>query len=416
MNKAFVVAKWEYIEKVKSKAFLVGLFLTPMIMVGMGVLPGLLAGKEDESPKVIGVIDASGELDSALAARMSKYTLSNGQPNYLVRPIASGKSGDLAAESAEADRSILHDDIEGYIVLGPHAMRDSVFEYHAKSGGDLRLIGRFEENLRNIISERKFVSHGLDPKLMRELRTQVDVRMVKISKEGKKEETSFLKTFFSAYVFVMALFFLIMTSGQLLVRGVLEEKSNRIIEVLVSSCTPSQLMTGKVLGLSALGLTQMGFWALIALASTAKFGTAEFPPPQQLLLMLVYFILGYLLYAAVFLAVGSPVTTEQEAQQLNGYLVMLLILPIALVVPVMQHPNALWVKVLTYFPLLTPTLMALRIPVQMPSTGEIVATILVLIASSYFMMIAAGRIFRIAILSTGKKPSLAQLARWATRG
>ena len=416
MNKTLVVAKWEYLEKVKSKAFLIGLFLTPLIMVAMGVLPSLLAGKEDESPKIIGLIDASGDLDSALTARMSKYRLSNGQPNYVLQQIAVGKTGDLGAVTAEADRRVMKDDIEGYIVLGPNASRDSVFEYRAKSGGDFRLIGRLEENLRSILSERKFVAHGLDPKLMKELRTAVDIKTVKVSREGKSEETSFLKTFFSAYVFIMALFFLIMTSGQLLVRSVLEEKSNRIIEVLVSSCTPSQLMSGKVLGLSALGLTQMGFWALIALASTAKFGTAGFPPMNQLLLMLVYFVLGYLLYAAVFLAVGTPVTTEQEAQQINGYLIMFLILPIALVVPVMQHPNALWVKVLTYIPLLTPTLMALRIPVQMPSAAEIVGSILLLIVSSYFMMIAAGRIFRIAILSTGKKPSIAELARWATKG
>jgi ABC-2 type transport system permease protein len=416
MNKAFVVAKWEYLEKVKSKAFLIGLFLTPIIMVGMGVLPSLLAGKEDESPRIIGIIDASGELDSALTARMSRYTLSNGQPNYLLRPLASGKNVDLVSVIASADHSIMKDDIEGYVILGPNAQQDSVFEYRAKSGGDFRLIGRLEQNLKNILAERKFAAHGLDPKLMRELRTPVDVETVKVSKEGKKEVTSFLKTFFSAYVFVMALFFLIITSGQLLVRSVLEEKSNRIIEVLVSSCTPSQLMTGKVLGLSALGLTQMGFWALIALASTAKFGTASFPPVQQLLLMLVYFVLGYVLYAAVFLAVGTPVTTEQEAQQINGYLVMFLILPIALVVPVMQHPNALWVKILTYFPLLTPTLMALRIPVQMPPTEEIVASILILVAASYFMMVAAGRIFRIAILSTGKKPTLAELVRWAFNG
>jgi ABC-2 type transport system permease protein len=225
-----------------------------------------------------------------------------------------------------------------------------------------------------------------------------------------------MKTFFSAYVFLMALFFLIFTSGQLLVRSVLEEKSNRIIEVLVSSCTPSELMMGKVLGLSALGLTQMGFWALIALASTAKFGTTAFPPANQLLLMFVYFVLGYLFYSAIFIALGTPVTTEQEAQQVNGYLVMFLVLPIALVIPVMQHPNALWVKILTYVPLMTPTFMALRIPVQMPSTVEVAATIIILIISTYFMMIAAGRIFRIAILATGKKPSLAELVRWVRKG
>lgn len=416
MNKSLVVARWEYVEKVKSKAFLIGLFITPLIMVMMGVLPGLLANKEDESPKIVGMIDATGELDSLLRERLSRYKLSNEQPNYLLQPIASGTGVNIAEATADADKRVQRDDIEGYILLGKNALQDTAVEYRSKSASDFRLIGRLQENLREILAERRFKEHGIDPKVRSELRVQLEVKPVKISKAGEREETSFLKTFFSAYIFLMALFFLIITSGQLLVRSVLEEKSNRIIEVLVSSCTPSELMTGKVLGLSALGLTQIGFWSLIGLAATMKIGTAAFPPMNQLLLMLVYFVLGYLFYSAIFIAVGTPVNTEQEAQQINGYLVMFLVLPIALVVPVMQHPNAAWVKVMTYIPLFTPTFMALRIPIQLPPPIEIAATIALLMVSTYGMMIVAGRIFRVAILATGKRPSLAELARWVRRG
>ncbi|MCW5897045.1 MAG: ABC transporter permease [Bacteroidetes bacterium] len=415
MNKALVVAKWEYLEKVKSKAFLLGLFITPLIMVGMGVLPGLLASKEDESTKIIGVIDATGELFAPLQERMERYTLSKGQPNYILQPIAIGNTVDIAEAVAQADEKVQSDDLEGYLVLGPRALNDSVMEYRSKAAGDFRLINRLQDNLRNILSDRRLRERGIDPAVMNELRVALDIKTVKVTKEGG-EETSFMKTFFSAYVFLMALFFLILTSGQLLVRSVLEEKSNRIIEVLVSSCTPSELMTGKVLGLSALGFTQIGFWALIALASTAKFGTAAFPPANQMLLMLVYFVLGYLFYSAIFIALGTPVTTEQEAQQINGYLVMFLILPVALVVPVMQQPNALWVKIVTYIPLMTPTFMALRIPIQMPALVEILATIAIMIVSIYFMMIVAGRIFRVAILATGKRASIGELVRWVKEG
>ncbi len=416
MNKALVVAKWEYFEKVKSKSFLIGLFITPLIMVAMGVLPSLLANKEDESTKIIGVIDATGEISEPLARKMEKYKLSNGSPNYILQATGVGKNVDIATASVEADAKVQANDLEGYIVLSANAFKDTIVEYRSKAAGDFRLVNRLESNLKSILSERKFLEKGLDPKLANELKVPLDVKTVKLSKSGAKEETDFLKTFFSAYVFLMALFFLIFTSGQLLVRSVIEEKSNRIVEVLVSSCTPSELMAGKVLGLSALGLTQMGFWALIGLASTAKFGTSAFPPASQLLLMSVYFVLGYVFYSAVFIAVGTPVTTEQEAQQINGYLVMFLVLPIALVVPVMQHPNALWVKVLTYIPMFTPTLMALRIPVQMPTLVEIIVTVVILILSSYFMMVAAGRIFRIAILATGKRPRIGELVRWVREG
>lgn len=415
MNKALVVAKWEYLEKVKSKSFVIGLFLTPVIMIAMGVVPGLLAGKEDAETKVVGVIDATEEIFQPLAEKMQAYKLSNNQPNYLLQPIAVGKTVDLAVATADGDRRVTSGELEGYIVLRSTAFHDSLVEFRGTSAGDFRFINRLEANLRTILSERKYREHGIDPKIAEDLKVKLDVKSVKISKSGEKEETDFLQTFFSAYIFLMMLFFLVLGSGQLLVRSVVEEKANRLVEVLISSCSAKELMIGKVLGLSALGLTQMGFWALIGVAATAKFGTAYFPPLNQLLLMLVYFVLGYLFYSAIFIAVGSPVTTEQEAQQITGYLVMLLIFPVALVMPVMQHPNALWVKVLTYIPLFTPTFMSLRIPIQMPSTFEIVATILILIVSTYFMMIVAGRIFRIAILATGKMPSMKEVVRWVSQ-
>lgn len=416
MNKTFVVAKWEYLEKVKSRAFIIGLFLTPIIMVGMGVLPTLLAGKEDESTKALGVIDATGEVYADLAKRMEQYRLSDKRPNYVLHPIAVGKNVDLGAAAVEADAMLERGSIEGYVMLGAGAFTDSVVEYRSKATGDFRLVGRLQENVREIISARRLAERGIDAQLIRDLQVPLHIRTVKLSEAGEKEETSFLRTFFLAYVFIMALFFLILTSGQLLVRSVLEEKSNRIIEVLVSSCTPSELMAGKVLGLSALGLTQMGFWTVIGLMVAAKFGTEAFPPADQVALLLVYFVLGYLLYSAIFIALGTPVTTEQEAQQVNGYLVMFLILPVALVVPVMQHPNAAWVKILTYIPLLTPTFMALRIPVQMPAPAEILATTVLLLVSIYAMMIVAGRIFRVAILATGKRPGVMELIRWVKAG
>ena len=130
----------------------------------------------------------------------------------------------------------------------------------------------------------------------------------------------------------------------------------------------------------------------------------------------MYFVLGYLFYSAIFIGIGSPLNTEQEAQQITSYLVLIVVLPIALALPAIQNPGATWIKVLSYIPLLTPTMMTLRIPIQLPSAWEIIATILIMIASTYVAMIAAGRIFRIAILSTGKRPSIKEIARWAISG
>jgi len=167
----------------------------------------------------------------------------------------------------------------------------------------------------------------------------------------------------------MMLFMLIVTSGQLLVRSIIEEKSNRIVEVLVSSVSSTEIDGRKVLGLSGLGFTQIAFWALIGTAASLEFGIG-FVALDNALLLIVYFILGYLFYAAIFIGVGSPLTTEQEAQQVTSYLVILLIVPIILAMPAMKDPGAMWLKILTFIPFLTPTMMALRIPIQMPAAWK----------------------------------------------
>jgi len=415
MTKAFVVAKWEYLEKVKSKAFIISLVLTPAIMVVMGVLPGIFASREDEETKIIGIVDPSGEVAAVFAARLQeKYKLSSGQPRYIVDMLAVGRN--LNPENARilADRKANNGEIEGYVVLGTDVLADSVVEYRSINVGDFRTMKRVEDVIKQILIEKRVVARGLDPLLLNDLKAPLDLRPVKLTKEGE-EQVGFEKLFFGAYIFLMMLFFLIFTSGQLLVRSVIEEKSNRIVEVLVSSCSPTDLMAGKVIGLSGLGFTQIAFWGIIGIAVSLQFGF-DFIKPEHALLLTVYFVLGYLFYAAIFIAFGSPLTTEQEAQQVNSYLVLVLIIPVVLVLPAIQNPGATWIKILTFIPFLTPTMMAIRIPVQMPSMYEILATVVLMIISIYAAMWVAGRIFRVAILATGKRPGIAEIIRWVKTG
>jgi ABC-2 type transport system permease protein len=415
MTKAFVVAKWEYLEKVKSKAFLIGLFVTPMIMVGMGVLPGLLSSTADDETKAIGVIDMNGDYLAPLAEQLGKFKLPNGQPHYILQSLGMGRTVDLEEAVGIATEKVMRDEIAGYCVIGQNPLLDSVLEYRSKSVGDLQTANRLEEALRSILTKKRMERLGLDPELLSQLKVSLDVKTVKLSKTGEREKADFLTVFFSAYVFLMMLFFLILTSGQLLVRSMIEEKSNRIVEVLVSSVSPTDLMMGKVLGLSGLGFTQIGFWGIIGLALSLQFhiATIQF---SQAMLMGVYFVLGYLFYSAIFIGVGSPLNTEQEAQQVTSYLVMVVVLPVALALPAIQNPGAAYLKVLSYIPLLTPTMMTLRIPIQMPSAWEFIITIIIMLASTYVAMVGAGRIFRIAILSTGKRPGIKQILAWARKG
>jgi ABC-2 type transport system permease protein len=417
MTKALAVARWEYLEKIKSKSFIIGLFLTPMLMIVSAVLPSILMTHEDDASKIIGVIDATGRVEQPFAEALArKYVIPGKEtPRYVVRPIAVERGIDVRPAIAEGTRLVLDGTIEGYCVIHADSGSGPVADYRSTSVGDMALNQRLESTLSEILSDQKAIQKGVSPEVMREVNVHLDLRTVKLSKSGGEEEGSFLKQFFTGYGVVMIFMMLMMTSGQMLVRSIIEEKSNRIVEILVSSVTPTELMVGKVVGLSGIGLTQIGFWVLVGVGAALQFGVSIFDWLQALLIV-IYFVLGYLFYAALFIGAGSPLSREQDMQQMMQYLVFPLVTPIIVAMPAMQNPGAAWIKVLSFIPLMTTSMMSIRIPVQMPEWWEIWGTIAVLIVSTYVAMVAAGRIFRIAILSTGKTPSLKELLRWARKG
>ncbi|MBI5215899.1 MAG: ABC transporter permease [Ignavibacteriae bacterium] len=407
MNKSWMVARWEYIEKIKSKAFIISLILTPLLMVGMGVVPSLLALKEDSDSRVIGIIDQSGQLINELNELLAeKYTLKNGKPNYVLLPITF--SGDIESSKKEADRMIIKEEIEGCLIIGRNILTDTLIEYRSQNVGNIKLTERMNRAVRDIVTEKKLKAEGLDPNLIKKFFTPIELKGIKLSKDGKEEEAGFESIFFTAYGFMMMMFILVLTSGQMLVRSMLEEKSNRVVEVLMSSCSPSELMAGKIIGLSGLGLTQIVLWAIFGAVLSLKFGSLPITLSHSLLTF-VYFILGYVFYSAVFVTLGAPISTEQEAQQVTSYITMILIMPIMFAFAVLQNPNSMLAKILSFFPLTTPTMMALRIPIQTPDTWELIVTMIIMVLSSVGMMWIAGKIFRTTILLTGKRPSLMEL-------
>jgi ABC-2 type transport system permease protein len=410
MKKKLAIAKWEFVEKVKTKAFLISLILTPILMVVFGVVPGLLASKPDEKPVVIGIIDETGRILEPLSRRLDeKYQLPGGEPNYIVRNL--GGEGSPQQIRTNANKMIADDEIEGYFYIPASVFDSGKVEYRAENVGNFRVQERFARTIEEVVMEQRAISQGYDPAVLKKLLTDIDVKSIKVTAEGEEKESGFLQTFFSSYVIIMMLMFLVLTSGQLLIRSVVEEKSNRLIEILMSSCSANDLMVGKIVGLSGLGIIQVLLWAAIAFGISVKFGTSLFQV-ETFLIALVYFLLGYLLYAAIFVAAGSPVTTEQEAQQITSYVSLMLIFPVVLAMPVMQNPDSTIVKVLSFIPIFTPSFMVMRLPIQMPTLWEILGTILVLILSVWGMMWAAGKIFRTAILVYGKRPTLGELYRW----
>lgn len=409
-SKALNVAAWEFMEKVKSKAFIISLILMPIIIVALVLLPTLLTPKGDDEPVHIGIIDETNVLMRPLAEKLDReFRLKNGQPNYILQNLTVGQS--LTEMRTQANQLVASGAIEGYFYIPPTAFVSGKIEYRAKNVGNFRVQERFSRAFEQVIVETRLVAHGLDTALIRKLIASVNIKSIKVSEKGEESASGFGETFANAYFGSLMILFMVITTGQLLVRSMLEEKSNRVIEVLLSSCSARDLMSGKILGLSGLGILQMLVYAAIGFALAVKTNT-NILQPEYLFLTLLYAILGYMLYAAIFITAGSPVTTEQEAQQITSYISMLLVVPLGLLLLVMQNPNSIIVRVLSYFPLLTPSIMVLRVSIQMPPVWEILATSLLLVVSIVCMMWVAGKVFRTAILAYGKRPTITELIKW----
>lgn len=410
MNKALAIAKWEFMEKIKSKAMIISFFLTPLIILGFSILPSVFAEKDEATTQAIGIIDETQNYFTPLSDKLSEFKLEDKQPRYVIVNLFK-QNEPLDSLKAEANRNVVKKKIEGYLMLTENQKKEMVFEYRSLSLGNFNDYKRFEDGFNKIRRVQEFKKANIDTSLVSHLLNNVEMNTVKIDEKGKESSADFKSQYFSSFIFIMILFMVIMISGGMLVRSLVEEKSNRLIEIIVSSCKPDDILKGKILGLSGLTMAQIVVWALIGVAFAGQ-GLVMFASFQNLFLLLIYFILGFVLYTAIFVGVGSVVTTEQEAQQITSYLSMITISPIVIMIPAMQNPDSLLIRVFSYIPLTTPGVMILRLNSAPISTIEILATLAELVLSIYLVIKISSKIFRIGILSYGKMPGLKEIFAW----
>lgn len=410
MKKALAVAKWEFIEKIKTKSFIISIILTPVIIIFFSMAPMLLSGDEAESTKVIGLIDTTGIFYKPLQEKVSNIFLKNNQPQFLIFQF---KDKNLSFEELKkkGNEGVIKKDVEGLLVINDGHTDSLNIEYRSLSGGSIRELRKIENILDEIRIEREFNLAGADTSLLSKIKNSIDITSIKIDKEGKESKADFVVTFFSSFIFIMLLMVMVLTSGGMLIRSLLEEKSNRLIEIIASSCNSNELLLGKVLGLSALGITQMLIWTLLGIAIS---GSAMVPLEtfKNIIPIFGYFLLGFIFYTALFVGIGSIVTTEQEAQQITGYLTMILLLPTVLALPAIENPESLMIQVLTYIPFTSPPVMILRLNVAPVPIEVIFSTILLMIAATLLTVYISSKIFRIGILSYGKRPTFKELLNW----
>ena len=410
-RKTLIVARWEFIERAKRKSFIIGLFLTPALMLLFGAGPSLLRSViRNDSALTIAVYDGTGIVYDSLKAELAQgYRLSDNSMKYLLSR-ADSQATDVATLKQSIDVELLGSRISAAILIPAEARDSAQVEYRSLNTSDIETISMLEARISRILARGRLLKAGLDPSLVHELNRTTNMRTVRVSHEGDKE-SGFLESMGISYAFLVFMLISILFSGQMLVRSLVEEKSNRIVEMLVSSCTPLDLMMGKILGISGLAMVQVAFWGLVGYLAILAAGLSNLPL-EHLWLMAVYFVLGFLLYAALFVALGCLASTEQEAQQLSSYLTMLLMLPIVLAIIAIQNPNSPLLTALTLIPFLTPQMMFVRLPITPPPLWEIMLTLILLSASIIVLAWIAARIFRVGILLTGKRPELGEIIRW----
>jgi len=425
MDKLFTVVRREYLSRLKTKGFIIGTLLTPILLIAMMVLPGLLMFLKSDQPKHIAVIDQTGAILDSLIVNLSERNEAGERLYNFVKH-------EVGAEEIEAAQKALSDDVDagkldGFIIIPASIYAEGGADYYGKSVTNFRENGRLRSVISRAVTERRIQQSGLSSEQVRQLVRRVDLRTFRLA-EGGKEEEDRGSTQALVWILVMFIYMAMLIYGQVVMRSVIEEKSSRVIESVISSVKPFQLMAGKILGVGALGLTQYSIWAL-AMGLLSLYGikmASVFAPkmanasdfimpavaPEHLIFFIVFFVLGYFLFAAIYAAVGAMVNSEQEAQQFVFPVIMLVIIPFMTIWHIIGSPNSQTSVILSLVPFFAPITMFARILVQMPPAWQIALCLGLMVATIVGMIWVVGRIYRVGVLMYGKRPTLPEIIKW----
>lgn len=427
MRKLWVVVRREYAERVRTKWFLFATLFGPVSMALTLFLPGYLARKSAPPP---GATSAIRILDAT----------SNGLGAMLVTDLGGGIAGDpsktqlltlrreaLPAAESLATEAVRQRQLLGYLVLERDRNGTMRARYAGRNATSLLDTERLRAVFTRHLLALRMTTKGLSPDVAAQIaRSPSPFSVERITDQGRGGSGS-VSLLFAIGVSVL-LYLTILMYGQNVLRGVMDEKQSRVAEMVVSSVRPEVLLTGKVLGIGAVGLTQILVWIATSLlmikyrmAVLGFLGAAVRPLslPQVTLgtavLLVVFFVLGYLLYAALFAMVGAMVSSEQEAQQAQIPVVMLLVLSILFLQPVLTVPDGSVAVTLSLTPFSAPVVMPLRMSAVSVPWWEVSLSLLALGSASYLALFIASRVYRTGILMYGKRPRLREVLRWIGR-
>jgi ABC-2 type transport system permease protein len=424
MAKLWTVTKREFLERVRNKWFIVVTIFGPVFFGVIMVLPAYLSvrGMRDVKVSDIRIIDATGTgLGNRVATRLNGGPMgdANATQVVLVAP------GEVAAAESLATKDVMAKARRGYLVLDSLTIQQQRATYAGRNASSLGEMESIQNALRSALLGQRLEGEGLDPKRVEALtRIKVDMKAERITDKGRGG--SGIGSAIFGFLIAFLLYMMIVLYGQAILRGVLEEKTTRVAEVIVSSVSPDVLLAGKVIGVGAVGLLQQAIWLGSAVALYQfrepiflKLGMPAGPaialpqvPPMLIAALVLFFILGYGLYAALFAAVGAMVSSQEDANQAAQPVVMLLVFSIIFAQPVMLNPTSRLAEIVSWVPFSAPVIMPMRMSAVQIPWYELVGTLTGVALTCALCVWISARIYRVGLLMYGKRPSMRELARW----
>lgn len=435
MNKLFAIIRREFVERVRTKAFIIGTLIVPVMALVFGYLPGVLMNQDTRARSIVLIDAGSGAAGDSIAAVLQRMKRGAGDKETARFDLKVVRS-DAANAQRVRDSLISFVDIkeagslDGILVLTDAGADSGVVRYYGANVASFKEMNALEGAIGPILRVERLVRRGADSALIAAARTEFNLRTDKVT-AGKLTGESGASSFFLAYITALVMYISLIMYGVQVMGAVLEEKSNRIVEVLISSVTPFQLMLGKVIGVAGAGLVQLAIWAAAGVAGTralaqraamtslASDGTTQSLNSGSMsvsmdlvFVILIFFLLGFLLYSALYAAVGSMCSTQQETQQAAQPVTIILAIGFLMMFALINDPGSTLAKTLSFVPFFAPLVIPVRYAISPLPLGEVLGAIASTLLGVIVIVWIAGRIYRIGILSYGKKPSLKEVLRW----
>jgi ABC-2 type transport system permease protein len=419
VRKLGLIVKREYLTRVKTKGFVIGTLAVPLLGLAFSLMIIFLVNHKTENSLRLAIVDNSTNGLSDSVERGLDGKLEDGKPEFDIQQTVK-KPADPEAVQKELRDKINAGTLDAYLSIP--ATNDQTFELHMRNPDNFSQIGPLSGALDQTVITERLDARGVHVDDLKKVLKGAELKLLKVSEKGEAEEKG--QSIGIAIALVVLLYTALLMYGIITMRSVIEEKTTRTMEVLISSVTPFTLLAGKILGVAAAAFTQFAIWmgstALLfsygALAAMGMGGKSVMSgvhvPPSLILYASLFFFGGYFLYSTMFAAVGAACSNEQDAQQLQWLAMAPLVFCMVIYSVILNDPSSKVAVILSEIPFFAPVLMSLRISLQTPPFWQIGLSFTLLVLTTIVMIWLSAKIYRVGILMYGKRPSLIEMARW----